>query len=134
MGRLDAAAGRNAAGADKIRKAIALDPMLPEQSFDLAEVLVKAGHREAEQVALREALRVDPYDAAASNLQVRLLSEKDEMPEAIYGFEKAIRLRRREGSYLYDYALVLARLNRLDEAFQPAPRSGARESEVSRSA
>ena len=38
------------------------------------------------------------------------------MPEAIYGFEKAIRLRPREGSNRCDYAL----LNRLDEAFQPA--------------
>ena len=60
-------------------------------------------------------------DAAAWNLQARLLSEKGEMPEAIYGFEKAIRLRPREGSNLCDYAL----LNRLDEAFQPALEAAA---------
>ena len=112
--------GAHAAGADKIRKAIALDPILPEQSVGLAEVRVKAGQREAAQVALRETHGVDPNDAAAWNLQPGLLSEKGEMPEAIYGFQKAIRLRPREGSYLYDYALLLARLNRLDEAFQPA--------------
>ena len=58
--------GAHAAGADKIRKAIALDPILPEQSFGLAEVRVQAGQREAAQVALRETHGVDPNDAAVS--------------------------------------------------------------------
>jgi tetratricopeptide (TPR) repeat protein len=105
------------ASAEKIRKAIALDPTLPEQSRGLAEVLLKTGQPAEARIALQEALRVDPYDDAAWNLQARVLVDQRELPEAVYSFEKAIRLNPREASYLYDYALALARMDRLDDAF-----------------
>jgi predicted CXXCH cytochrome family protein len=112
--------GVREASAEKLRKAIALDPYLPSQSRSLAEVLLKAGQREEARAALRDALRVDPYDAAAWNLQARLLIETGAASEALYGFGKAIRLRPREASYHYDHALALARLGRVDDALAPA--------------
>lgn len=102
---------------EKIRKAIELDPSLPEQSRSLAEILAKNGRRDEAQAALKDALRIDPYDGAAWNLQARVLAERGEMAEAAFSFERAIRLVPREAAYLYDYALALARTSRFDEAF-----------------
>jgi Flp pilus assembly protein TadD len=72
------------------------------------------------ETALREALRMDPYDSTAYDLIGRALTGKGEMAEAIYNFEKAIRLRPNFGPHLYDYALALARVNQFDEAQQSA--------------
>ena len=69
---------------------------------------------------MRSALKVDPYDAAAYNAAGRVLASKGQTPEALYDFAKAARLRPGYGPYHYDYALMLVRLNRLDEAQQPA--------------
>ena len=107
----------NFAGAEqKLRKAIELDPYLPDQSRNLAEVLVKAGKIDGAQAALRDALRTDPYDDAAWDLGGRILTEKGQMPDAFFHFEKAVRLRPAFGPYLYDYALALVRADRFDEA------------------
>jgi len=94
--------------AERIRKAIALDPWLPDQSRRLAEVAKS-------EAALNEALRMDPFDDAAWDLGGRLLAEKGELARAFFDFERAIRLRE-SGAYLYDYALALARADRFDEA------------------
>ena len=42
-GMLDLAAGRIPEAVEKVQKAIALDPSLPEQSSGLADILAKAG-------------------------------------------------------------------------------------------
>jgi len=94
--------------AERIQKAIALDPWLPDQSRRLAEV----SHSEP---ALKDALRTDPFDDAAWDLGGRILSEKGEFPEAFFDFERAIKLHP-YGPYLYDYALALARADRFDDA------------------
>ena len=112
LGLLDFTAGRNTQALERIRKAIALDPSLPEQSRSLAEVLLVLGTRDEAHAALREALRIDPYDDAAWHLLARVLTERNETAEAIYSFEKAIHLNGRAATYFYDYALTLARLNR----------------------
>jgi Tfp pilus assembly protein PilF len=101
---------------DKIQKAIALDPSLPEKSRKLAELLAKSGKPDRAQAALRDALRIDPYDEEAWDLAGRILSEKGETAEALYNFERAIRLRPGSAPHLYDYALALARADRFDEA------------------
>jgi predicted CXXCH cytochrome family protein len=116
FGILDSTLGRITEGIDKIQKAIALDPSLPEKSRKLAEILLKAGQRDRAQAALREALRIDPYDEDAWDLAGRILAEKGEVAEAMYDFEKAIRLRPASAAHLYDYALALARADRFDEA------------------
>jgi tetratricopeptide (TPR) repeat protein len=96
------------ASAERIQKAIALDPWLPDQSRRLAEVT----HAEP---ALQDALRTDPFDDAAWDLGGRILSEKRKFAEAFFDFERAIKLRPYSG-YMYDYALGLARADRTDDA------------------
>jgi predicted CXXCH cytochrome family protein len=94
--------------AERLRKAIALDPWMPDQSRRLAEVT----HSEA---ALQDALRTDPFDDAAWDLGGRILSEKGRLGEACWDFERAIKLRP-YSRYMYDYALALARGGRFDDA------------------
>src|SRR5207249_564784 len=119
-GILDSNSGRMTEAIDKIQKAIGLDPSLPEKSRRLAEILAKSGKPDLAQVALRDALRIDPYDEDAWDLAGRVLAEKGETAEAMYDFERAIRLRPGSAPHLYDYALALARADRLDEAQQRA--------------
>jgi predicted CXXCH cytochrome family protein len=94
--------------AERIEKAISLDPWLPDQSRRLAEVT----HSEK---ALQDALRIDPFDDAAWDLGGRILAEKGKMADACFDFERAIKLQP-EGRYLYDYALALVRADRFEEA------------------
>jgi predicted CXXCH cytochrome family protein len=96
------------ASAERIQKAIALDPWLPDQSRRLAEVT----HSES---ALHDALRTDPFDDAAWDLGGRILAEKGKLADAFFDFERAIKLRP-SGQYLYDYALALVRADRFDDA------------------
>ncbi len=86
----------------------------------MAGLLAGTGQVEFAEDASRNALRTDPYDAAAYDLTGRVLAGKAQTPEALYDFEKATRLRPDHAPYLYDRALMLARLNRLDEAQEPA--------------
>lgn len=119
-GRLDFGAGRTTSAVEKTRKAMQLDPSLPDQARGLAEILHTAGEAGPAQVALQEALRTDPYDDAAWDLQGRLSAEKGELQEARFAFERAIRLAPGDASHWFDYALALARMDRLDEALERA--------------
>ena len=94
--------------AERIQKAIALDPWLPDQSRRLAEVT----HSEP---ALKDALRTDPFDDAAWDLGGRIMAEKGNFADAFFDFERAIKLHP-SGQYLYDYALALVRADRFDDA------------------
>jgi tetratricopeptide (TPR) repeat protein len=94
--------------AERIQKAIDLNPWLPNQYRRLAEV----NHSEA---ALRDALRTDPFDDAAWDLGGRIMTEKGDFREAFFEFERAIRIRP-AAPYLFDYALALSRADRYEEA------------------
>jgi tetratricopeptide (TPR) repeat protein len=122
-GILDSSSGRLNDAIEKIRKATALDPSLPEKSRRLAEFLAKAGKPDDAQIALRDALRIDPYDEDAWDLSGRILAGKGVTAEALYDFERAIRLRPGSATHLYDYALALARAGRFDEAQERAEAS-----------
>lgn len=100
------------ASAERIRKAITLDPWLPDQARRLAELT----HAEAD---LKDALRTDPFDDAAWDLGGRIMAEKGRSPEAFFDFERAIKLHP-SGQYMYDYALALARADRFEEAQKEA--------------
>ncbi|HEU5021839.1 MAG TPA: tetratricopeptide repeat protein [Bryobacteraceae bacterium] len=102
----------------KIEKAIALDPTLPEKSRKLGEILLKKGDVNGAETALKDALRIDPWDEDAWDLAGRLHSEKNEPAEAMFDFARAVRLRPGSPVYLYDFALALARASRFDEAEQ----------------
>ena len=94
--------------AERIQKAIALDPWLPDQSRRLAEVT----HDER---ALKDALRTDPFDDAAWDLGGRIRAEKGDFATAFFDFARAIKLRP-SSRYFYDYALALVRADRFDDA------------------
>jgi predicted CXXCH cytochrome family protein len=101
--------------AERIQKAIDLDPWLPDQSRRLAEITHALP-------ALKDALRTDPFDDAAWDLGGRIMAEKGEFPEAFFDFERAIKLRP-NAPYLYDYALALIRAGRFDDAQRQAEMS-----------
>src|SRR3984957_1298193 len=103
------------ASAERIQKAIALDPWLPDQSRRLAEV----SHSES---ALKDALRADPFDDAAWDLGGRIMAEQGKSQDAFFDFERAIKLPPL-GHYLYDYALALVRADHFDEALNEAERA-----------
>lgn len=94
--------------AERIQKAIALDPWLPDQSRRLAEVT-------HDEQALKDALRTDPFDDAAWDLGGRIMAEKGDFGAAFFDFARAIKLRP-FSRYLYDYALALAQADRFDDA------------------
>jgi tetratricopeptide (TPR) repeat protein len=120
LGMLDSAAGRIRDAIAKVEKAIALDPSRPEKSRRLAEILLKSGQSDRALTAVQDALRTDPYDEDAWDLSGRILTEKSAFAEAWFDFERAIRLRPTSATYLYDYALALARGDRSEEAQQRA--------------
>ena len=101
---------------EKMEKAIALDPDLPGAYTTLAGFHAAARQTDRANEALREALRVDPYDAAAWDLAGRVLAEKGQFPEALFDFEKAIRHRPEFAPHLYDYALTLSSASEFDRA------------------
>jgi predicted CXXCH cytochrome family protein len=94
--------------AERIRKAILLNPWLPDQSRRLAELT-------QDETALEDALRTDPFDDAAWDVGGRIMAGKGKLADAVFDFERAIKLRP-SAAYLYDYALALARAGRLDDA------------------
>jgi predicted CXXCH cytochrome family protein len=118
-------AGMLEGSAEKVRKAIELDPSLPGQSRMLAEILLKSGQPDGALTAVRDALRVDPYDESAWDLGGRVLAEKGDWTGSFQHFEKALRLRPGDATFLYDYALALVRADRFDEAQQRAEAASA---------
>jgi tetratricopeptide (TPR) repeat protein len=105
---------------DSLQKAIALDADLPGAYTTLAAMQASAGHREQTQESLREALRIDPYDAAAWDLAGRASAEKGQFPEALFNFEKANYYRPNFAPYLYDYGVALSNAGELDRAQEMA--------------
>jgi len=114
---LEADLGRTGRAIEKLQKALALDPDLPEGDLNLATLFVREAQMEPAETALKRALSIDPYDAAAYDLMGRVLAgKKNEMSMALYSFQKATHLRPDYGPYLYNYALALVAAQRLDEA------------------
>ena len=105
---------------EKIQKAVALNPDLTGRLHQPGGLLLAAGRLDSAEAAVRKALDIDPYDATAYNAAGRILASKGQATEALFDFAKAARLKAGYGPYLYDYALMLVRLNRLDEAQEQA--------------
>ena len=113
---LEADLGRTGRAIEKLQKALALDPDLPEGDLNLATLFVHEAQMEPAETALKRALSIDPYDAAAYDLMGRVQARKNEMSRALYSFQKATHLRPDYGRYLYNYALALVAAQRFDEA------------------
>jgi predicted CXXCH cytochrome family protein len=101
--------------AERIQKAITLNPWFRDQSRQLAEV-------SGSESALADALRADPFDDDAWDIGGRILTERGRFPEAFFDFERAIRIAP-SGQHLFDYALGLVRADRFDEAQVQAERA-----------
>jgi tetratricopeptide (TPR) repeat protein len=113
---LDADLGQTDLAIEELQKALALDPDLPEGDLNLATLLVREAQMERAETALKRALSIDPYNAAAYDLMGRVLASKNETSMALYSFQKATHLRPDYGPYLYNYALAFVAAQRLDEA------------------
>ena len=84
--------GRADEAVDLLRRALAVNPKLPDAQFNLGLVLVRLG-RPAEALAvLEEALRLNPRDHAAHFLAGQVLAAQGRQPEARLHFETACRL------------------------------------------
>jgi tetratricopeptide (TPR) repeat protein len=101
--------------AERIQKAIDLDPWLPDQSRRLAEVFAKSNQIGRAEAAIKDALRTDPFDDAAWDLAGHIMTEKQNFTDAFFDFERAIKLHP-NGRYFYNYALALVRADRYDDA------------------
>jgi tetratricopeptide (TPR) repeat protein len=99
-----------------MEKAIALDPDLSGSRTGLAEILWRTGKNDRAAPELEDALRMDPYDASAYNLMGRILAGRGQAAQSLFAFEKATRLRPGYAPHLYDYALELSAVNRVDDA------------------
>jgi tetratricopeptide (TPR) repeat protein len=99
-----------------MRKALMLDPTLPGQYTDLADLLAKAGQSNEAEAALKQALRIDPFDATAYNLMGRILIARNSIADALYNFKKSVDLQPAQGPNLYDYAIALVTADRFDDA------------------
>jgi tetratricopeptide (TPR) repeat protein len=115
-GAVDFDLGRIAAAVEKMEKAVAVDPDLSGGRTGLAEILFRTGKTERAESELRTELRMDPYDASAYDLIGRVLAGEGQAAESLFDFEGATRLRPGYAPHLYDYALELSAVNRLDEA------------------
>lgn len=115
-GTLAGEMGRTGEAIEKMQKAIALDPDLPGAYTTVASFHAAARQTDRAEAALREALRVDPCDAAAWDLAGRGMAEKGLFPEALFDFEKAIHHRPNFAPHLYDYALALSSASQFDRA------------------
>jgi tetratricopeptide (TPR) repeat protein len=115
-GMLDSGLGRTGSAIEKVTKAVSLNPDLNQGYTSLAGLLLATGQVDLAAAAAQHALNIDPYDATAYNVAGRTLASKGQNSEALFDFEKATRLRGSYGPYQYDYALMLVRLGRFDDA------------------
>jgi len=108
--------GQPADAIRKMEKAISLDPDLSGGRTGLAEILWRTGSNDRAASELGDALRMDPYDASAYDLLGRIMAGRDQAAQSLFALEKATRLRPGYAPHLYDYALELSSVNRLDDA------------------
>jgi tetratricopeptide (TPR) repeat protein len=97
-----------------LRKAIASNPDAADFQNGLGINLAAAGSANLAESAYRDALRIDPWHAAAHANLARLLAEKGDREQAIYHFEKTNRLQPGNAPNLYEHALTLVQLNRFE--------------------
>jgi tetratricopeptide (TPR) repeat protein len=120
LGTLAFGSGRLTEALEQLERAITLDSDLPGAYTTMAAIPAAAGQPDQEQGALREALRIDPYDAAAWDLAGRALAEKGQFPESLYNFERANYYRPNFAPYLYEYGVTLSSAGQLERAQEMA--------------
>jgi len=108
--------GQNGVAVDLIRRAIALNPELPEAHKDLATALRKAGQFDEAIAACGQAIALRPDYAEAHNTLANILKDQGRLDEAIAAYRRAIALR---GNFAQAYSGLGSALHaqrKLDEA------------------
>ena len=97
---------------DSFRKSVALDPEFADSRNSLGSVLLETGQVQEAEAQFRDALRIRPTLPTAHASLAYLLTTRGNLPEAIWHFERA-----GDGaSNQFNYAITLARMNRIAEA------------------
>ncbi len=107
----------------KFAKLSTLDPTLPEKSRRLAEILANAGKPDAPKPPCATPCASTRMMTMPGILLPAFSPKRARLAEAMFHFERAIRLRPTSAPHLYDYALALARADRFDEAQERAEAS-----------
>lgn len=109
--------GRMPEAAAAFEKSLAIDPQQPVAHNGLGGARMKTGDSAGAEAEFREAIRLRPHYAAAHHNIAHLLSSAGRFEEAEYHFNEALRIDDLAPTR-FDYALMLARVNRPDEARQ----------------
>ncbi len=117
LGVLEGETGEGASGEEKIRKAIAIQPLAPSYHGNLGNLLCNYGKPVEAEAAYREAMRLDPlYTEAPYNLG-NLLLALCRYEEAAEAYQTAIALAPLTGADAYNnLGVVLGHLERNEEA------------------
>ncbi len=90
-----------------IAKAIALDPYNPAYRWQKSQILLDLGCAKDAQAAFREAVRLDPSAARASNL-AWIMHQRNQDTEAIWALEQALKTRPGDAKTEIRLAWILA--------------------------
>ncbi len=116
LGLLYSDSGQQSEALRALQKAAELDPDLAEAQNALGAVRAETGAADPAEAAFRAALRIRPaYGDAHGNL-ANLLTAHDDLAQAAWHYDRAVRLVPASGLYRFNYGVTLARMNRYDEA------------------
>jgi choline-sulfatase len=110
------AGGRREEAVRELRAAVASDPEKAPLRMSLAEVLSDAGHPDESEAEYRAILRQDPAFAPALAALGALLLQRGALPEASDAFRRALEVDPRQDEARFNFAQVLERLGRPQEA------------------
>ena len=101
-------AGRPGPSVEALRRALRIDPDLPEPYVNLGNALSRMGDLRGAAEALASAIRLQPGSAGAHNNLASILQARGEMDQAAGYFERAIQLDPDLSVAHYNYGRLLA--------------------------
>ena len=112
----EAGAGRLAEASESDRRALALDPSLPEPHNHLGVLLARQGRLAEALESFDEALALDPTDARASNNRANALRDLGRATEAEAAYRRAAELSPRDPDPLNGLGVLAVQSGRFSEA------------------
>ena len=122
--------GNMMAARTRLEKAISLDPEYTPASYRLAQVHLELNNTEKAYALYRSLLKVSGYEAAANNGLGQVYMSRQEYPNAIGHFEKALELEPDANQIHYPLALALRATGNTDQAKQHLKLFGKQEIEI----
>jgi len=121
LGLTAQAAGRDCLAIERFRRAIELQPTIPDYHNDLGSALANLRRFDESAAAYRQAIRLRPaYPEAHANLG-HILAELDQPGSAESAYRRAIQLQPAFAPFHADLANLLRRTGRLDRRDFPQP-------------